>query len=166
VGLLEREFPNRSLSLSIPAGGARLDVLVENMGRVNFGPHLLDRKGITRGVALGGKLLFDWEIFPLPLEHPENLTFRPGRPSSLPAFFRGKFQVEAPADTFLSMPGWTKGNAWVNGVHLGRYWKRGPQRTLYVPAPFLHKGGNEITLMELHGLELPSIQFVDRSRLG
>ena len=84
AGLLEREFPKRSLSLSIPPQGARLDILVENMGRINFGPALLDRKGITKSVTLGGQFLFGWEIYPLPLDDLKGLEYSQGRPIGFP----------------------------------------------------------------------------------
>jgi beta-galactosidase len=74
--------------------------------------------------------------------------------------------VETPADTYLDLTGWTKGNAWVNGFHLGRYWSRGPQRTLYVPRPVLRPGANEITVLELHAAARPVVALVDTPDLG
>ena len=170
-GLLEREFPKRRLSIVIPAGGATLDILVENMGRVNFGMHLLDRKGITNGVALGKQFLFGWEITPLPLDDLSALNFisidkpRVMPKTGVPRFWSGSFYVDHPADTFLSMPGWTKGVAWVNGFNLGRYWRRGPQQTLYVPAPILKNGQNKIVVLELHGQRQPVVEFVSKANL-
>jgi beta-galactosidase len=171
TGILEREFPKRKLSITIPAGGATLDILVENMGRVNFGLDLLDRKGITSGVALGKQFLFGWEIYPLPLDDLSALNFVPfdrfeAMPrTSVPGFWRGAFPVDDPADTFLALPGWTKGVVWVNGFNLGRYWRRGPQQTLYVPAPLLRKGRNEIVVLELHGQRQPVVEFVPKPDL-
>jgi beta-galactosidase len=86
--------------------------------------------------------------------------------NQFPAFFRGTFTVDSPADTFLSLPGWTKGVAWVNGFNLGRYWNRGPQKTLYVPAPVLKKGENQILIFELHGIEKTEVEFLDHPDLG
>ena len=51
-------------------------------------------------------------------------------------------------DTFINMEDWTKGVVWVNGINLGRYWNIGPQVTLYLPAPFLNPGTNEIIVFE------------------
>jgi len=168
VGILERSSPRRKLSIAIPEGGATLDILVENMGRVNFGIDLLDRKGITRGVALGGQYLFGWEIYPLPFDDISGLQFRAatGFEAGLPCFWRGRFPVNDPADTFLDLPGWTKGVAWLNGFNLGRYWKRGPQQTLYIPAPLLRKGENELVVLELHGQEKPVVELVDKPILN
>jgi len=166
LGVLEREFPAKTLSLAVPPGGAQLDILVENMGRVNYGPDLLDRKGITEGVLLGQQYLFDWHIFPLPLEDLDGLSFSPSNSMPEPAFYRGSFTVADPCDTFLALPGWTKGVCWINGFNLGRYWNRGPQRTLYLPAPLLRKGTNVLIVFELHGTERRTVEFRDRPDLG
>ena len=161
VGVLERATPDAGLLLTIPPGGATLDILVENMGRINFGPDLLDRKGITGGVLLGEQYLFGWTVFPLPLDDLSRLGFKPSPASGGPTFYRGRFTVAAPGDTFLALPGWTKGVCWVNGFNLGRYWHVGPQRTLYVPAPLLLDGENELIILELHGTERPTVEFRD-----
>ncbi len=158
--------PDPDLLLAIPHGGATLDILVENMGRVNFGPDLLDRKGITEGVLLGQQYLFGWTLFPLPLDDLSRLDFKPSSATGGPAFYRGRFTVTDPGDTFLALPGWTKGVCWVNGFNLGRYWHTGPQRTLYVPAPLLVKGENELVVLELHGTERRTVEFRDRPDLG
>jgi len=166
VGVLERTTPDTCLPLTIPQRGATLDILVENMGRVNFGPDLLDRKGITEGVLLGGQYLFGWTLFPLPLDDLSKLRFEPSSATGGPAFYRGRFTVTAPGDTFLALPGWTKGVCWINGHNLGRYWQAGPQRTLYIPASLLVKGENELVVLELHGTERRSVEFRDRPELG
>lgn len=165
VGILEREFPERGLDLAVPAEGQALDLLVENMGRVNFGPDLLDRKGIAEGALLGGQYLADWDIYPLPLDDLSRLRFGPLAATG-PRFFRGVFDVDDPADTYLALPGWTKGVVWLNGVNLGRYWRRGPQQTLYVPAPLLRPGRNELVILELHAAAQPVVELRDRPDLG
>ncbi|MFH1567795.1 MAG: beta-galactosidase, partial [Gemmatimonadota bacterium] len=151
----------------VPPEGMALDLLVENLGRVNYGPDLLDRKGITEGVLLGQQYLHGWTIRSLPLTDLSGLRFAAGAPASLPAFYRGRFEAPAaPRDTFLALPGWQKGVAWLNGFNLGRYWDRGPQRTLYVPAPRLRPGANELVVLELHGTEGPRVELRDRPELG
>ena len=82
------------------------------------------------------------------------------------AEFPGAFPVDEPIDTFLTLPGWTKGVAWLNNFNLGRYWHRGPQQTLYVPAPILRKGRNEIVILELHGQRQPEVEFVRKPNLN
>jgi beta-galactosidase len=171
IGVLERETGDEALSLEIPPQGITLDLLVENMGRVNFGPGLIDRKGIAGSVTFDGQVLFNWEVYPLPLNDLSGLTLAPtlslqGRGEGGPCFFRGAFEVDKAADTFLALPGWTKGVAWINGFNLGRYWQRGPQQTLYVPAPILKPGMNEIFIFELHGAEHFSVELRDKPELG
>ncbi len=152
LGVLRRNRPNQSLKVTVPASGAQLDILVENMGRVNFGPELVDRKGILDGVILNGHYVFDWETYCLSLQDVSGLEYAGiENPLNEPAFYHAEFVVEKPLDTFLKLPGWVKGVAWVNGFNLGRYWKVGPQQALYVPATVLKPGKNKLTLFELHG---------------
>ncbi|WP_274365128.1 glycoside hydrolase family 35 protein [Paenibacillus thermotolerans] len=157
IGTVERWKP-QPLTVKIPAGGARLDILVENMGRVNYGPYLKDYKGITEGVRLNNQFLFDWTIYPLPLTDLGGLQFSAAEDGgqytavgAKPAFYKGTIGIDETADTFIRLDGWTKGVVYVNGFNLGRYWNVGPQKTLYVPAPLLRKGENEIIVFELHG---------------
>ncbi|AIQ48928.1 beta-galactosidase [Paenibacillus sp. FSL R7-0273] len=158
LGIVERWNP-LPLELNIPPEGARLDILVENMGRINYGPWLRDPKGITEGVLIDNQFQSNWSIYTLPMEPAvlEQVDYEVSSeepvilPEERPAFYRGTFDAEAVADTFLRFDGWNKGIAWINGFNLGRYWKAGPQRTLYIPGPLLRKGRNEIVLLELHG---------------
>ncbi|BDI32064.1 beta-galactosidase [Capsulimonas corticalis] len=140
-----------AIKLDIPIGGATLEILVENMGRINYGPHLMDRKGITEGVRLYGQFLHHWEIFCLPMDNLESLQFGPVSATDQPAFHRATFEIDTPADTFVALDGWTKGVCFVNGFNLGRYWDMDPRRNLYLPGPLLRSGVNEIVLFELHG---------------
>jgi len=163
--VLDRESGNEYTAIDTNKD-VQLDILVENMGRINFGPSLLDRKGITDGVTVNDQYQFGWEIFPLPLNDLSGLKFGSAQMGIFPAFFRAHFHVEDPADTFLALPGWTKGVAWINGFNLGRYWERGPQKTLYVPAPLLKRGENELIVFELHGTSNLSVEFQDKPILG
>jgi beta-galactosidase len=131
-----------------------LDILVEAMGRINFGPRLIDRKGITERVTLNNTTLMGWDVHLLPMdeEYLGLLKFAP-RPAARPGnFFRGRFDLQRTGDTYLDMGGWKKGIVWVNGHNLGRYWDIGPQKRLYCPAPFLKQGENEIIVFDLHVL--------------
>jgi len=175
IGVIERDRSElQELELIIPASGAKLSILVENLGRTNYGPFLRDCKGITEGVRLGNQFLFDWEIHTLPLNNLHSLTFKPvsgqealpeGDRSDQPVFYRGTLNINETADTFINMSGWTKGVVYVNGFNLGRYWERGPQKTLYIPAPLLKLGNNEIVIFELHGTKQLSVTFEDKARL-
>lgn len=167
VAVLDRESRMDTCGLEISAD-VQLDVLVENMGRVNFDPALLDRKGITDGVTINNQYQFGWEAFPLPLNDLSQLKFAPlnDLPQARPAFYRGTFHVDDLAETFLALPGWKKGVVWLNGFNLGRYWERGPQKTLYVPAPLLKHGQNELIVFELHGAQQPLVDFRAVPELG
>ncbi|MFD5019895.1 beta-galactosidase family protein [Paenibacillus sp. NPDC058367] len=166
VGTVERWDP-RGISLEIPIEGLQIDILVENMGRVNYGPLLRDPKGITCGVRLGYQFLHDWTIRSLPLTDLKGLSFTSidCEERQRPTFYRGSFQVSKPEDTFLRLDGWSKGQVFINGFNLGRYWEEGPTKTLYIPAPLLRQGGNELILFELHGVMEPVVTFVDTPEL-
>ncbi|MFB0627461.1 glycoside hydrolase family 35 protein [Streptomyces sp. AB3(2024)] len=169
VGVLEREGREHALAFAVPRPGARLTVLVENQGRVNYGPGLHDRKGLLGRTVVAGREPALWSSRALPLDDLAGLSFTASDPKSPPvgpAFHRGHFDVERPADTFLALEGWTKGNVWVNGFALGRYWSRGAQVTLYVPAPVLRAGRNEITVLELHASTTRTVTLRDHPDLG
>ncbi|MFJ8109909.1 beta-galactosidase [Streptomyces sp. NPDC096132] len=168
AGVLERERYDETLPVHVPRPGAVLDVLVENMGRVNYGPRIGVPKGLLGPVTFNGEALRGWDCHALPVDEPPAIAFGPADTpaSAQPAFHKGTFEVAEPADTFLSLPGWTKGQAWINGFHLGRYWNRGPQRTLYVPAPVLRPGSNDLILLELHGTTTPKAHLTDTPDLG
>ena len=165
--VVDRESGNEYSAVDI-VHDVKLDILVENMGRVNFGPVLLDRKGITDGVTINDQYQFGWDVFPLPLNDLRNLKFSPLKTTTQarPTFYKTTFHVEEPADTFLALPGWTKGVVWLNGFNLGRYWERGPQKTLYIPAPLLKEGQNELIVFELHDTHNPTVEFRDTPDLG
>ncbi|MFE4260606.1 beta-galactosidase family protein [Streptomyces sp. NPDC056883] len=172
VGVLERENHEHALAFTVPRPGARLSVLVENQGRVNYGPGIHDRKGLLGRVLVNGRAPERWTSRALPLDDPADLAavpfgaFDPMAPPVGPAFHRGYTDIEEPADGFLALPGWTKGSVWINGFALGRYWSRGAQATLYVPAPVLRAGRNEITVLELHASATRTVELRDRPDLG
>jgi beta-galactosidase len=154
--------------MDIPVGGAKLDIVVENMGRVNYGPRLRDCKGITEGVRMNNQFLFDWTIHPLPLDNIVAVPFvqTTGEFLNRPTLYRGEFLVDETGDTFVKLAGWSKGVVWINGFNLGRFWEKGPQNTLYLPAPLLKEGRNEIIVLELHHTENAIIELTDTPDLG
>ncbi len=148
LGALDRRKQQSKLDVDL-AAGEPLDILVLNLGRTNFGPRLVnDRKGIVGKVTIDGEELRDWEIYPLPFDEPSRLPFS-AKPAAGPALYRATVQLNELGDTFLDMRGWGIGAAWVNGHMLGRYWKVGPQQSLFVPAPWLKKGANEFIVLDL-----------------
>ncbi|MFD3656698.1 beta-galactosidase family protein [Streptomyces sp. NPDC058620] len=151
VGVLERENHEFALAFAVPRPGSVLSVLVENQGRVNYGQGIHDRKGLLGTVLLDGVELAGWTNRSLPMATLDGIPFTAATSSTTtgPTFHRGTFELTETADSFLHLDGWTKGNAWINGFALGRYWSRGPQRSLYVPAPVLRAGVNEVVVLEL-----------------
>lgn len=128
-----------------------LEILVEGMGRINFGQFLIDRKGITDRVTLNGMTLMNWKVYNLPMDEKfiYNLRSSNRNPGKKGIFFKGNFFLTAAGDTFLDMSNFQKGIAWVNGHNLGRYWRVGPQKRLYCPASFLRQGSNEMIIFDL-----------------
>jgi beta-galactosidase len=165
VGTIDRSRDETALDIAkAEPANETLDILVEAMGRINYGPRLLDRKGITERVTLNNMTLMGWDVHPLPMDEDYRSLVKYGRrPADRPAnFFRGRFELQKTGDTFLDMSGWKKGVVWVNGHNLGRYWEIGPQKRLYCPAPFLKTGTNEIVVFDLHVLRpAPIAGFTD-----
>lgn len=154
-------------ALELDGEGGTLDLLVENLGRVNYGKQMnAQRKGIDGPVLLDGAELTDWECLPLPLDDLSVLDFSRSGAASGPAFYRFALDVDSPADTFLDLTGWGKGTAFVNGRALGRFWDQGPQRRLYLPAPWLRAGENEIVLFETEGRAGEAAVLLDEPDLG
>ena len=170
AGIWERSRKKGNVVLSLAVGEtARLEILVENLGRVNYGSKLLDCKGLLDGVRLGSQFHFGWDMYCLTMENMSGLAWQPAEAwNGLPQFLRGSLHIEGtPRDTFLRLPEFSKGFCMVNGFHIGRYWNTaGPQKTLYVPAPLLKQGDNEIIVFETDGFGEPVICFEEAPDLG
>ncbi len=172
VGFTDRRSRNFRVSLPARSKPATLDILVEAMGRVNFGPEVHDRKGIHGPVTLtaAGRApeeLRGWQIFRLPLDAAMLGGLKYGNSNGAaattgPAFWRATVKVDRPGDCFLDMHPWGKGFVWVNGHNLGRYWNIGPQQTMYVPGPWLKAGDNEVVILDLLGPEKPVVAALDQ----
>ncbi|CAL9577519.1 glycoside hydrolase family 35 protein [Streptomyces sp. enrichment culture] len=167
VGVLDRE--TASLDLTGTGRRVRLDLLVENLGRVNYGPLLGGRKGILGGVTVGRRHVHGWRTHRLPLDEwtGDDLAraVASAAPSGTAGFATARFTAEERADGFLALPGFGKGFVWLNGTLLGRYWEIGPQVTLYLPAPLVRAGENTVTVLELHRTGR-RIELRDRPELG
>jgi beta-galactosidase len=156
VGVLEREHHDRAIAL--PPVTGTLELLVEDQGRVDYGPRIGEPKGLIGGVAVDGVPLARWTASPLALDPiaPAALevlaAIEPSTGETLagPVVAAGSFDLAEASDRYLSLDGFRKGVAWVNGFCLGRYWSRGPQRTLAVPGPVLRAGRNELVVFEVH----------------
>uniref|UniRef100_A0A3B1IU71 Beta-galactosidase n=1 Tax=Astyanax mexicanus TaxID=7994 RepID=A0A3B1IU71_ASTMX len=170
AGILERD---KAITINITGkAGSRLDILVENLGRVNFGKDINDFKGLVYNLTLGASVLANWTVYSLSIDEAvkgglllDTVSLRPPKtttpktpPTKLspPAFYAGSFSIpddipDLPQDTYIQFPDWRKGQVWINGFNLGRYWpSRGPQITLFVPAYLLSTSApNNITVLEL-----------------
>ena len=151
LGVLERDGET-SLALPVDGGAGRLTLVVESLGRINYGPYTGEGKGIMRGVMIGRRLVNGWTHRLVLQEAP---TAAPGLDRSAEAsdgVAVASFDIAEPLDAWLAFPGGSKGMVWLNGFLLGRYWKVGPQETLYAPAPLWKVGRNELVVLDTDGL--------------
>lgn len=167
---LDRRLKQSATPLQLPAGKVELEILLENMGHLNYARELMkDRKGLGE-VTLNGEPVLGWSIrtFTLARDDIASLVFSdaPTEPAVLPVFYRGGFNLDEVGDTLLDMTGWGKGMVWVNGINLGRYWDIGPQYTLYVPGCWLEQGANEIIVMDIEPTGHNSVRGVTEPIYG
>uniref|UniRef100_A0A671S003 Beta-galactosidase n=1 Tax=Sinocyclocheilus anshuiensis TaxID=1608454 RepID=A0A671S003_9TELE len=186
AGILER---NKALTINITGkAGSRVDVLVENMGRINYGREINDFKGLVFNLTLGADVLGNWTVYSLSIDEAvregllsassgfisTSTSFTTSSPPALspPTFYAGSFIIpdgipDLPQDTYIQFPNWRKGQVWINGFNVGRYWpSRGPQVTLFVPAHLLSTSvQNNITVLELEASPCSSgsctVEFTD-----
>ena len=161
AGMIDRRLKQTTLHITVKKG-ARIDLLVENTGRINFSRELRgERKGIVGSAKLAGTALTDWQIFSLPLTNTAQFQYT-NKPCEGVCLYRGTFNTSAQQDTFVDTSAFTKGFVWVNGHPLGRIWNVGPQRTLYLPGPWLHTGSNDITVLDLQGKTGATVTGLDQ----
>ena len=170
IGKLDRRRGENNLELPVLKAKARLDILVEGMGRVNYGEAIIDRKGITEKVTLsddkGETELKNWTVFNLPVDYKSQTVAKfSTKKVNGPAWYKATFKLSSTGYTFLNMSSWGKGMVWVNGHNLGRFWKIGPTQTLCVPGSFLKKGDNEIIVFDLDKPAATSIAGLDHAIL-
>lgn len=168
IGIQYRNDKEPVNSISVDKEGNELAVLVENMGRVNYGAKLRDRKGITEGIGFGNNFIYHWQNYALPLTDISGLEFKEGVDAfdGTPVFLKAEIEIDECCDTFVKLPTFKKGIIIVNGFVLSRYWEVGPQQSAYLPAPFLKKGKNEIVVFELEGFEKPCVVLDDEMDIG
>lgn len=154
-------------SIDIPASNVEapvLEILVEAMGRINYGKNIIDRKGITDSVTFNGMALMNWKVYNLPMDRKFIYDLRSsGKSLKKPGvFFKGNFMLNSVAgnlssDTYIDVSNFIKGVVWVNGHNLGRYWNIGPQKRLFCPSSWMREGINEIMVFDLHQTEAKPI---------
>lgn len=167
VGTLDRRLKQDSLTLDSPRPMARLDILIENDGRINSTRMMRHaQKCAPNGVMLDGRELTGWQVYTLPMTSFAKVHFHAGTQAAGPSFYRGRFSITSVGDTFLDVRDLKKGAVWINGHAIGRYWDIGPQDTLYVPAPWLHKGRNSIVVFDIEGVSAPHLAGFTTPILG
>lgn len=150
AGELNRMTGKDSMEISVPFN-ATLDILVENMGRINYGARInANRKGIIEPITINGnRITGNWQVYGVPMDvMPDAPKAETAYSKGRPTLYFGEFSLDKVGDTFLDMQKCGKGIVFVNGVNLGRYWKIGPQQTLYLPGCFLKEGVNRIVVFE------------------
>lgn len=168
IGMIDRVKNEKSITLPAVEDNSTLEIVVEAMGRINFGRAIKDYKGITNSVTISTQVgsheltynLKDWTISTIPdgydvavnaLKRMEEGTKMPASPITKAGYYRGSFTLKKVGDTFINMERWGKGQVYVNGHALGRFWSIGPQQTLYLPGCWLKKGKNEIVVLDVAG---------------
>ena len=178
IGKIDRVKNEKTITLPPVKEGQQLNILVEGMGRINFGRAIKDFKGIVGDVVISAEIkkiemtwkLKRWVMHPISDEYKRaSRSFDSdaypnafGKPLSdritdgkyalgKRGYYRGYFNLKKVGDTFLNFETWGKGQVWVNGHAMGRIWSIGPQQTLYVPGCWLKKGKNEVIVLDVVG---------------
>lgn len=158
----------RTGDVEIPVSGpCEVEIIVESLGRINYGPRIGETKGVD-AIRHGRQQLHGFDIGVFPIEDdPQPEWGTPVAALDGPRFVGADFSVREQADGYLDLSGWSKGYVWVNGFCLGRYWSAaGPQTSLYVPWPVLRPGRNEIVILELDGAPSADVPFGPHPGLG
>lgn len=155
------------LLLSGIDGEKKIGILVDAMGRINYGEKLEDRKGIE-SVIFGKQIMFGYDVYCLPMDNLDKLEFTSQMTNNEPVFLRGTFKANSKAECFVHMNNFGKGNVWINGFNIGRYWtKKGPQKALYIPGCLLHTDKeNEIVIFDIAGYKNAEVIIDSKPDLG
>ena len=163
-GVIYRNDKKQCIDLHGLSGENDIDILVEAMGRVNYGPHLLDRKGVDQ-IRINYQVLSHWDIYTLPLDNIDKLRYTDTKGLDTPTFMRGTFKTTSRGDCFVHTAGLKKGYIFINGFCLGRYWDIGPQESLYIPGTIL-KDENEIVVLELENSLKTTVRIDDKHNIA
>lgn len=162
--ILKKSPEDNSVMMKALDGDRKIGVLVDTMGRVNYGARMLDRKGIS-DIYIGNQRQMGFDVWTLPLDNLENLKYSDKYDKNEPVFLKGTFKTDSKADCFVHLDGFEKGYVFVNGFNLGRFWAVGPQKSLYLPGALL-KEENEIIVLSLNGFSTPEVSILDTHNLG
>ncbi len=182
IGKTDRVRNEMTVALPPIKKGSRMTIVVEGMGRINFGRAIKDFKGITDDVVLRATVdgdevtwnLKDWTMHTVPDGYADALKAFENKGHNAPedvaisskaGYYRGFFNIKRIGDTFINMETWGKGQVYVNGHAIGRFWRIGPQQTLYVPGCWLKKGKNEIIVLDVLGPKEATVWGQDKPEL-
>lgn len=156
----------KSMETQLSPGMHKISIFAENIGRITYGPEILDNsKGVYGSITLGDTELTGWKMTPLLIKECEvdNLTFAEGT-SLTPCFHKGKVMVDdAMRETYLNVSGWGMGEAWINGQYIGAYWEENSETTLAIPTGVLRKGENSIVVFELKNNTQTLMSLTDKA---
>ncbi|MBD8390300.1 hypothetical protein [Dysgonomonas sp. BGC7] len=142
----------KKITINIAPGKYVLELYVENIGRITYGPEILDNsKGLFGSITIDGEDVSNWEIIPLNIKECDmnKLQFTTEQADERPSFHKGFLEVTNPKDTYLDISGWGMGEVWINGVYLGSYWEEEKQQSIQVSESILKQGSNEVIVFEL-----------------
>ena len=173
IGSMDRRNHEKTLLLPAMKAGDQLDILVEAMGRINFGRAIKDFKGITEKVELSYAMengsqvninLKNWHVYNLSdsYQAQKDMKYVPLAGQKVPGCYRATFNLKKTGDTFINLETWGKGQVYVNGHAIGRFWKIGPQQTLYMPGCWLKKGENEIIVQDIVGPQETVVEGLEK----
>lgn len=154
----------KKLTLPGPEGKYLLQCYVENIGRITYGPEILDNsKGLFGSVTLDGKEIENWTMIELRISDCDvnALVFTEQKTATAPCFYKGGFALDAVKDVYLDITGWGMGEVWINGQYMGSYWEEEKQQSIQVPASVLVGGRNEVIVFELKNNNQASMQLSD-----
>lgn len=152
----------KQIKLKSQQGKSRLRLYVENIGRITYGPEILDNsKGLFGIIQINGETIENWTITELKVRSCDvkQLKFGDFGKKTTPGFFKASFSTNSPRDKYLDVTGWGMGEAWINGKYIGSFWEKEKQQSILIPATILKKGMNEIVVFELKNNQQKSLRF-------
>lgn len=152
----------KKLELKSAPGEYDLRIYVENIGRITYGPEILDNsKGLFGTVEIDGESIEGWTMTELKVRKTkvEGLEFEPKSEANLPQFYKAYFEITEPKDMYLDVSGWGMGEVWINGQYLGSYWEEEKQQSIQVTSSILKKGKNELIVFDLKNNKQSSMKF-------
>lgn len=155
----------KRITLNVKTGKHKLRIYTENIGRITYGPEILDNsKGLFGSATLDREELIDWTIIPLNVRknQKQGVSFKAEKANLLPAFHKGFFDMSTPKTTYIDMSGWGMGEVWINGQYVGSFWEKEKLQSIQVMADILKKKRNEIVIFEIKSNSMDTVKLVDK----